>query len=283
MGDRAKEISAGFRGDNGGENELLNLLKRMGYGVKEAASKAKELLSDAGRDLGTESAIRRKAAAGETLTPEERDYMQKYMADDPGVRTQEPRQTTKSSNPDEASEDRFDQGIQEPQSGTDRFSGLSSSSQDRSTGGSDPYSNNNPNGRSEAPGPGVSFGPGPRDGEQRGRTALTQETPDEDAPQGRTVLTRAAEESGEEQFSEFYRSEDVIFSFSPDKRNIQDDRVKVVQQTLEEQGFTVGPDGIDGWYGKDTSSAVKQFQAENGLEPTGNLDKATADALGLSW
>ena len=275
MGDRAREISAGFRGDNGGENELFDLLKKMGYGVKEAAKKAKDLLSETGRDAGVEMAIRRKLANGESLNYEERLYEKKYMGDSQGIGAQEPSkrgsEATVAGGQGSSSEKEAEDSNASKDGG--RVSGSVPVPQRRSTGGSDPYANSNPNGRSEVPGPGVSFGPGRRGSEGRGRTALTQEDPEEEPSQGRTALTGAAEDV----------DSDVLFSFDPEKKNTQDDRVKVVQETLEEQGFSVGPDGADGWFGRDTSSAVKKFQSENGLPATGNLDKQTAEALGIQW
>lgn len=37
----------------------------------------------------------------------------------------------------------------------------------------------------------------------------------------------------------------------------------------------------DGWAGKKTTAAIRKFQSANGLEETGNIDKALCDALGV--
>ena len=44
-------------------------------------------------------------------------------------------------------------------------------------------------------------------------------------------------------------------------------------------GYGVGPKGIDGVFGQDTSTAVKVFQAERGLIPDGEVGAATLAAL----
>ena len=56
--------------------------------------------------------------------------------------------------------------------------------------------------------------------------------------------------------------------------------VKKVQQALNDAGYDCGtPDGIAG---KKTESAIKAFQAANGLEQTGVIDDQLLEALGLS-
>lgn len=47
--------------------------------------------------------------------------------------------------------------------------------------------------------------------------------------------------------------------------------VKQVQQELIRQGYDVGPDGADGFAGKNTSKAVAKFEADNGLTVTGRI------------
>lgn len=51
------------------------------------------------------------------------------------------------------------------------------------------------------------------------------------------------------------------------------DDVRVVQKRLTELGFD--PEGIDGWYGKDTEKAVKAYQTANGLEADGIVGPIT--------
>jgi peptidoglycan hydrolase-like protein with peptidoglycan-binding domain len=61
----------------------------------------------------------------------------------------------------------------------------------------------------------------------------------------------------------------------------QGEAVRAVQQALINQGISVAG-GADGVFGSGTASALKQFQARNGLNATGVVDAATALALGLT-
>jgi murein L,D-transpeptidase YcbB/YkuD len=56
--------------------------------------------------------------------------------------------------------------------------------------------------------------------------------------------------------------------------------IRNVQQALNSRGFNVGP--IDGQYGAATQDAVRRFQAANGLPATGELNRSTLSALGVS-
>lgn len=55
--------------------------------------------------------------------------------------------------------------------------------------------------------------------------------------------------------------------------------VKEIQSKLEDLGQTVGP--VDGIWGENTSLALKAFQNEHGLEPTGQLTLRTLAEFGL--
>lgn len=55
--------------------------------------------------------------------------------------------------------------------------------------------------------------------------------------------------------------------------------VRNVQQALNAKGFNAGP--ADGQWGPSTEIALKQFQAAQGLPPTGALDARTMNALGV--
>lgn len=59
------------------------------------------------------------------------------------------------------------------------------------------------------------------------------------------------------------------------------DSVKAVQQALVNQGVAVAG-GVDGVFGPATETAVKSFQRQHGLPETGQIDDATAIALGLA-
>lgn len=63
-----------------------------------------------------------------------------------------------------------------------------------------------------------------------------------------------------------------------------EEAVRSIQTDLKDMGYdlgTFGPneDGVDGDYGKTTTQAVREFQKDAGLEPTGNVDQRTWDAL----
>lgn len=62
---------------------------------------------------------------------------------------------------------------------------------------------------------------------------------------------------------------------------LSDDTVFKVQQRLRELGFYVR-DNIDGQWGPNTSTAVKNFQRSKGMNPTGQLDIQTLSALDLA-
>jgi peptidoglycan hydrolase-like protein with peptidoglycan-binding domain len=56
-------------------------------------------------------------------------------------------------------------------------------------------------------------------------------------------------------------------------------RVKYAQELLQLRGHPPKDGQIDGFYGPCTEEAVREFQAANGLEPSGVLDSTTMDAL----
>ena len=57
--------------------------------------------------------------------------------------------------------------------------------------------------------------------------------------------------------------------------------VRKLQNLLTEKGFDT--QGIDGWFGKDTETAVEEFQSANGLEVDGIVGEATWTALGTEY
>ncbi|YAR62752.1 peptidoglycan-binding domain-containing protein [Bacillus cytotoxicus] len=59
--------------------------------------------------------------------------------------------------------------------------------------------------------------------------------------------------------------------------NSNDVQVKHAQQMLKSLGYVPGRE--DGYFSKETESAVKAFQNANQLEATGKLDKKTAEAI----
>jgi hypothetical protein len=56
--------------------------------------------------------------------------------------------------------------------------------------------------------------------------------------------------------------------------------VRSAQDALNGQGYSAG--AADGQWGPNTLSAVRRFQADKGLAPSGTLDSATLAALGVS-
>lgn len=60
----------------------------------------------------------------------------------------------------------------------------------------------------------------------------------------------------------------------------REEDIRAVQQSLNEQGYDVG--SIDGVWGPKTSSAVRKFQTDHGLQASGRLDTETRTALGKS-
>jgi len=64
-------------------------------------------------------------------------------------------------------------------------------------------------------------------------------------------------------------------------------QVKELQEFLVAHGFDLGNtgannDGIDGWFGKSTEDAIKEFQKTFGLPETGEIDQATQDTINAS-
>lgn len=58
------------------------------------------------------------------------------------------------------------------------------------------------------------------------------------------------------------------------------DTVRNAQVALNSQGYDAGP--ADGQFGPNTQGAVRRFQTERGLTPSGTLDSSTLSALGVS-
>lgn len=51
-------------------------------------------------------------------------------------------------------------------------------------------------------------------------------------------------------------------------------QVKDVQKGLVTCGVSVGPDGVDGWFGKNTAAAVRKFSTSNGGADSGQITNA---------
>lgn len=57
------------------------------------------------------------------------------------------------------------------------------------------------------------------------------------------------------------------------------ENVQKVQQILKDLGYQPGP--VDGLFGANTRRAIVRYQEDNNLPKTGQIDKATAKALGV--
>ena len=64
-------------------------------------------------------------------------------------------------------------------------------------------------------------------------------------------------------------------SYKTIRKGCKGEMVKECQTLLEQHGYSVGPWGIDGDFGKDTLAAVKAFQKDRGLEVDGIVGKMT--------
>jgi phage tail tape-measure protein len=62
--------------------------------------------------------------------------------------------------------------------------------------------------------------------------------------------------------------------------NPTDSKVRQAQIALNTQGYNAGT--VDGRFGPNTESAVRRFQAKNGLTESGALDTSTLSALGVN-
>ena len=62
---------------------------------------------------------------------------------------------------------------------------------------------------------------------------------------------------------------------------IDSDIIRDVQKELNARGYDAGTP--DGELGSKTRSALRRFQAENGLPESGRVDRETAEKLGIRW
>ncbi|MBV8536832.1 MAG: peptidoglycan-binding protein [Alphaproteobacteria bacterium] len=63
------------------------------------------------------------------------------------------------------------------------------------------------------------------------------------------------------------------------KSGMSADKVKQIQSALDQKGQHVN---VGGHWGKQTASALRKFQKQNGLKATGNADQQTMQKLGLT-
>lgn len=62
-------------------------------------------------------------------------------------------------------------------------------------------------------------------------------------------------------------------------QSVSSDFLQRVQQRLGDRGYDVGP--VDGMWGDSTQSALRNFQRDQGLSQSGQLDRQTLAALGI--
>ncbi|MGF1679281.1 MAG: peptidoglycan-binding protein [Candidatus Methylacidiphilales bacterium] len=77
----------------------------------------------------------------------------------------------------------------------------------------------------------------------------------------------------------YYRPAPVYYSSHPQTVVITHRTVHAAQRQLQRMGYHCGP--ADGVFGRDTRAAVRAFQYDHGLRPTGTLNTATLRRLGL--
>jgi peptidoglycan hydrolase-like protein with peptidoglycan-binding domain len=72
----------------------------------------------------------------------------------------------------------------------------------------------------------------------------------------------------------------IVVSTAPSfaAKATQSSSVKTVQSALNKEGYTVA---VDGKMGKQTKTALKQFQKAKGLKVTGKIDSPTKAKLGI--
>lgn len=69
-------------------------------------------------------------------------------------------------------------------------------------------------------------------------------------------------------------------STAPGSGAASDESVRNAQSALNSRGYDAG--AVDGLWGPNTQSALRRFQADRGLAPTGLLDDETRTALGVA-
>ena len=62
-------------------------------------------------------------------------------------------------------------------------------------------------------------------------------------------------------------------------QQLSSEQIRELQEKLRDEGHNPGP--IDGIWGPQTQAAVKEFQKENDLQVTGQLDQQTMKELGI--
>lgn len=91
------------------------------------------------------------------------------------------------------------------------------------------------------------------------------------------VAPAMAQQGGQQQGSQTLSQEEA--SGSGTQLTVSPSTVRQVQQALNQKGYDVGK--VDGNWGEQTASAVRNYQQAQGLEPTGELNMRTLSSLGI--
>lgn len=82
-------------------------------------------------------------------------------------------------------------------------------------------------------------------------------------------------------FAQNLNPTDELYLADPNPR-FHGEQVIALQKFLLFYGCYLGPDGIDGWFGRDTESALLEYQKKNGLAETGRIKIEDIETL-LDW
>ncbi|MAF77174.1 MAG: hypothetical protein CME60_03370 [Halobacteriovoraceae bacterium] len=109
--------------------------------------------------------------------------------------------------------------------------------------------------------------------EQREATTVTQ---DPAAPTASDTMERSRMARQDEAMNQnVERSNKKLSQLS------KNEKIKRVQQALQAEGYAIT--SVDGIMGPQTKSALKKFQADNGLEESGRLNEKTISAMDLKF
>jgi Putative peptidoglycan binding domain len=113
-----------------------------------------------------------------------------------------------------------------------------------------------------------------------GAAVAQQATQDQQPLQPGQETMQQQEQAGQEMMQQEQAGqvgqEQAAMGAGPD---IGEDGVRRIQEALDQAGHDVGP--IDGQWGPQTESALREFQEAQGMEATGEPDEETLTALGL--
>ncbi|MBN1647399.1 MAG: peptidoglycan-binding protein [Spirochaetales bacterium] len=71
-------------------------------------------------------------------------------------------------------------------------------------------------------------------------------------------------------FAQDLKTDQELYLRDPEPR-FHGEQVKSLQRLLLFEGIDIGPDGIDGWFGRDTDAALRKYQEKIGAAVTGRI------------